>query len=262
MPQHSLIPPNASQHKDALASHLGDLLHIRAYCVGVLNTTLYPATNPPPSWFNTLDGHLAAAKRTAETWTVTLDGALVAGVPEMMIHFGHLFRSSAGRITQILRDSGNHPNASQRSAITNDLLWLAHHLHRTQHTISHLQSQFQSFQTASHTDFEALTSGVNSIQHAINADQQTIATINADIVTQKANIEHDNVAIDAAAIAAGSGLVVGAGLLGLGATAGPAAPVLLLVGGFFLVGSVAEAAAVIATFEHKLAVAENKINQD
>lgn len=262
MPATSLRPPDPEQQKNTLASHMDALQHIRGYCIAVEHIDLKQIANPPPPWFGTLSAHIASAKRTARIWTNSLEPQMVAELPQDIIEYGMRFDLVAKWILGVLGQSSNDPSAHQQATILHALHWLQRNTSAGSAHIRSLHGQFTDFENDTSTDYRNLDQGVDSIQSAIADDQQAIGHLRSQIAQLNAEIAHDAMAIDAAAIAGGAGIAVGTALLGLGAAAGPAAPFLLAVGGFFEIGAIAEAAAVIATFESRIAAARNSINRD
>lgn len=259
----SLQPQQADQQKDTLANNLDVLTKIRAYAIAVSQTNLQNILTPAPDWFTTLSTNLDATKTHAAVWTTTLEPNITATVPQAVVNIGSRFTTGTNNILNILSSSKNNPSAGQIAQMQADLNWITEHLASEQTSITTLQGTFTTFQTNASTDFTNLTSGNNSIQAAILADNKIINNLNADILVQQADIAADNAAITAAAIAGGIGLFVGVAMVGLGAAAtGPAAPIVIAIGALIMVGSIVEMAAVIAVYEKKLAAAQNQLNDD
>jgi hypothetical protein len=261
-PPASLQPPDAAAQKDALAAHLSAVLQIRGYAIGVEQTHLIPIDpNKLPDWWGPLTKTLVTAQTHAGTWTQTLEPAITSKIPQAAITTGNHFDTAANDILGILA-SGTPPTSAQQQTIVEDLQWISSHLADNHADIVQLQATFTQFQKDTGTDFGAMSTGAASIQHALDVDADLATTLSSDITVQQANIAADGKVITASGIAGGVGIFVGAGLIGLGAAAGPAAPFLIGAGIFLVVGSVVEMAAVIAVYEQKLAAAQNKLNDD
>ena len=259
----SLVPQNAAQQKDTLAKNLDVLSKIRAYAIGVTQTNLQTISDPPPVWYNTLSTNLSLAQTHAAVWTTTLEPNITSTIPQAVANLGSRFTTGTNAILQILKASNNNPTAAQVTQMQTELTWITRHLNEEMATITTLKGTFTTFQTNANTDLTALTTGNNSIQKAILADDTDINNLQADMAVQTANINADNAAITAAAIAGGVGLFVGVAMIGLGAAStGPAAPFVIAIGALIMVGSIVEMAAVIAVYEGKLAAAQNQLNQD
>lgn len=258
----SMVPQSADQQKDTLAKNLDVLSKIRAYAIAVEHTNLQTISTPPPTWFNELNTNLATTKADAAVWTTTLEPSIVSTVPQAVVTLGNRFTVGTNAMLKILTDSGNNPTADQIQQLQGYLTWITKHVSEQKTTIATLQGTFTTFQQRAHIDYTNLTSGNASIQKAIVDDQTIIGDLTADIAVQNANITADNAAITASAIAGGVGLFVGVGMVGLGAAAGPAAPIVIGIGALIMVGSIVEMAAVIAVYSKKLAEAQNKLNQD
>jgi Bacillus haemolytic enterotoxin (HBL) len=259
----SFVPQGLDNQKDVLANHLSVLTSIRAYCIGVEQTSIQNIINPTPEWFTTLNTNLGLAKTHATVWTSTLEPAITTTIPQAAIAFGTKFGVASQSILNILNTSDYTPNQAQINQISQALAWMSKDLVTQQTEIDAQQATFKKFQSDSDTDLTNLTTGNNSIQQAILDDQKVVTSLTGDIAVQNANIAADNAAITASAIAGGIGLFVGVGMLGLGAAAtGPAAPIVMAIGGLIMVGSIVEMAATIAVYSAKLAEAQNKLAQD
>lgn len=262
----SLIPQNLTGQQDTLANHVSVLSSIRAYCIGVEQTSLQNIVTPVPDWFNSLQANVELAKTHVTVWTANdtgIEAQITSTIPQAAITFGTKFQTGSNAILKILNDSGNSPSAAQIADIQKALTWMTAGIDAQQTDINTVKAQFGTFQTNAATDLTNLTTGNNSIQQALNVDQQVISNLNGDIAVQTANIAADNAAITASALAGGIGLFVGVAMVGLGAAAtGPAAPIVIAIGAFIMVGSIVEMAAVIAVYEKKLAAAQSKLAQD
>ncbi|WP_440056083.1 HBL/NHE enterotoxin family protein [Pseudoalteromonas sp. T1lg65] len=259
----SIAPPHAQATKQNLANNLSALLHIRAYALSVQQIELFPISNPPPHWFNPLNQHISTAKGHADNWSNTIEPGIVSRIPNAINDFARRVDMIVHNIKQILLDDHNHvriPSSDDVVTIKRDLEWLTHHATRDYLQIKTLHTGFQGFSSSSHQDYSALTESVDGIQSAIGADQRAIAHVKTEIANAKAEINADNLRIDASAIAGGAGLILGASLLGLGAAAGPAAPFLLLAGGFCMLGAAAESAGLISHYESCIRNLKNNIN--
>lgn len=262
-PANNLAPPNVDDHKDTLASHLSAVLQIRGYALAVEQTVLLKITDPPPDWWDTINTNLGTAQGHAQTWTNTLEPAITSTIPQAVISTGTRFNTAATDILNILQAAGtNPPTSDQQATILEDLQWMSSHLGQIETNISTLKNTFTQFQTDSGTDFQNLSSGSAAIQKALNVDEDTITRLNGDILAAQADIAADNAAITASGIAGGVGLFVGVGMIGLGAAAGPAAPFVIGIGAFIVVGSIVEMATVISIYAQKLAAAQNRLNDD
>ncbi|RYY38757.1 MAG: hypothetical protein EOO08_13150 [Chitinophagaceae bacterium] len=249
--------------KDKFATHVDVLAKIRAYAIGVQQTSIASYKNPPPTWFDTLSGNLNSAKGHASVWNTTLEPGITATIPQSVIELGNRFKVGTNAMLAILASCGNQPSPDQVKQISGDLGWIVKHVEEQRASIASLQLQFQTFQNSAAADFNSLTTGNDSIQQAILDDNKRIIQLQGDIAVQNAEIAKDNAAITASGIAGGVGLFVGVGVMGLGAAAaGPLAPIAIGIGAFIMVGSIVEMATVIAIYAKKLADAQSKLAQD
>ena len=262
----SLVPKNLTDQQNKLAEHVSVLAKIRAYCIGVEQTSLQNIITPVPGWFTTLNSNVQLAKTHCNVWTASdtgIETQITSTIPQAAITFGSKFGTGSNAILNILEKSGNSPSAAQIIQIQQALTWMTAGIDTQQTNINTVKAEFTTFQTNAAVDLNNLTTGNNSIQTALNIDNQVIFKLNGDIATQNANIAADNDAITAAALAGGIGLFVGVAMVGLGAAAtGPAAPVVIAIGAFIMVGSIVEMAAVIAVYEQKLSAAQSQLAQD
>lgn len=262
----SLVPQNLTGQQNTLANHVSVLSNIRAYCIGVEQTSLQNIITPVPDWFTTLQSNVALAQTHATVWTANqtgIEAQITSTIPQAAITFGSRFVTGSNAILKILTDSSYDPSATEINQIQQALNWMNEGIAAQQQNITTVQAQFGTFQTNSAADLNNLTTGNNSIQAALNIDNQEITKLNGDIAVQNANIAADNAAITASAIAGGIGLFVGVAMVGLGAAAtGPAAPIVMAIGGLIMVGSIVEMAAVIAVYEQKLSAAQSKLAED
>ncbi len=259
----SLVPGDVAKQKDTFAAHIDALTQIRAYALAVENTNLVTISDPPPDWYNTLSTNLTAAKQHATVWTTTIEPAIVSTIPQAVITLGSRFGTGVTAILDILTQSKNNPTADQITQIKGHMSWIVRHINDESTDIATVKTDFTTFQTNSGADLTNLTTGNNSIQAAILADNNDIIKMNGDIASLTADIRADQAAITAAGIAAGVGLFVGVAMVGLGAAAaGPAAPIVMAIGAFIIVGSIAEAAATIAVYEKKISTAQTNMNND
>ncbi|MBP0021745.1 MAG: HBL/NHE enterotoxin family protein [Cyanobacteria bacterium SBLK] len=256
----AIAPQDPQKIKQDLADHLSALTNIRGYVIAVENTTFNPPS-PKPDWFDGINAKLNTTKEHARVWNTTLEPAIVSTIPEAVIRFGTRFDMVSGDILGILSSSSYNPSRDGIQSILSELNWLKRHMSQQQASIENVQSQFTNFQNYAATDLTALTTGSATIQKAQNALKDDIDRLNADIASVQAEIKSDQAAITASAIAGGVGLFVGVAAVGLGvAFSGPFAPVAAIIGGFVIVGSIVEMAAVIATYSHKIAQARSKLN--
>lgn len=260
----SLAPPRFNATKNNLADHQDTLMHIRSYAISLEQLQLYPISNPPPDWYDHLNGNINNAKTHAQNWTNSIEPQIVSNIPQLVSNVQVRFNVVANNWKTMLDPNGTgqarQPTRDEIESIMHDLGWLQHHMNRDRESFSRVQTGFTHFKNNSDADFQSLSHGVDSIQHAIEVDEQDIARIRNLIDQEKVEIKADNLKIEASAIASGVGLFLGAGLIGFGAAAGPAAPVLLLVGGFCCIASIAQAAGVIAHFESQIRHLRDEIN--
>ena len=262
----SLIPQNLTDQQNKLADHVSTLTKIRAYCIGVEQTSLQNIISPVPDWFTTLNTNVQLAKTHATVWTANdtgIEAQITSTIPQAAITFGSRFGTGSTAILNILVNSNYSPSAAEIDQIQHALTWMNAGVSAQQANVDAIKGEFGSFQTNAAADLTNLTTGNNSIQAALNIDNKVITQLNGDIATQNANIAADNAAITAAALAGGIGLFVGVAMVGLGAAStGPAAPIVIAIGAFIMVGSIVEMAAVIAVYSQKLAAAQSKLADD
>ncbi|PWN57954.1 HBL/NHE enterotoxin family protein [Chryseobacterium viscerum] len=259
----SLAPEDVTGQKDLLANHVEILTKIRAYSIAVTQTEIHTILNPPPSWFNTLNTNLGEARKHAEMWTNVLEPAITSTIPQAIIDIGNRFDVGTDSMLKVLDETHDNPTSEQIETIQKDFNWILKHIDEQAKNISELQGQFTEFQVNAGIDLTNLTTGNNSIQAAQLDDQRIINDLTADIAEQNAEIAKDNAVILASGLAGGIGLFVGVAVVGLGAvSAGPGAPVAMVIGAFIIVGSIAEMATVISIYAGRLADAQNKLNSD
>nr|WP_321232956.1 hypothetical protein [uncultured Psychroserpens sp.] len=263
----TLVPTDLKKQKDQMAKNLGVLSLIRGYVIGVEHTQIQ-AISPKPSWFDTLNTNLKGAQKHVKPWQTKIEPGITSNFPQSISNMASRFATGTDEILAILntktKDGKQYvPTAAQIQTIVNSLNWISKHINSEKSTLDGVKTDFDAFKTNSDNDYTALNDGNNSIQTAILADNKLIVKLQGDIVTDNAHIAADKAAITAAGIAAGVGLFAGVSVIGLGAAStGPAAPVVMLVGAFIIVASIAELTAVLAVYIPRLNAARTKLADD
>lgn len=263
----TLVPTDLKKQKEQMAKNLSVLAQIRGYVVAVEHTQIH-AISPKPKWFDTLNTNLQAAQKHVKPWQTVVEPGIVSQFPHSISNMASRFGTGTDQILDILNTKTSDgkqyvPTAGQVETIVASLNWISKNITSEKGNLDQIKTNFNTFKSTSDSDYTALNKGNNSIQSAILGDNKIIIQLQGDIATDQANIAADNAAIKAAAIAAGVGLFAGVSIVGLGAAAtGPAAPVVMLIGAFVIVASIAELIAVLAVYIPKLNAARKKYAED
>ncbi|HTW85098.1 MAG TPA: HBL/NHE enterotoxin family protein [Candidatus Sulfotelmatobacter sp.] len=256
----SLRPADLGDHQQVLADHLGAVLMIRGYAVAVEQTNLTSPTDPPPTWYPDLVKNIGTAKTHVGVWTDTLEPAITSQVPQTAISFGTKFKTATDGILSILNASNNSPSEQQKSQIEQELAWLAGHIDDVHSPLPGLSQQFTTFQKTAAADLTTLTTGASSIQDVITADTTVKDRIEGEMADTQSKIMKDKAAMEAAGIAGGVGLFVGVGIMAT--TGAETFGIGAAIGAFIMVGSLVEAATVLAVYGKDLADQQAKFNEE
>ena len=250
------LTPDTKTAQDNLASHLNAVLQVRAYANGILatNLTWNDSAGPAPDWFTKLVADFTVAKTHAGTWA-GIEAEMTSTLPQQLIDYGNLFTAATGDIVTLLTNDKFKPSADDAKTIADTLTQVCAQLTANGQAIGDLHTRFNVFSAGCATDLATLVSGNNEIQKALNLEQQDVDRINGLIAQTNADIATDQMAVEAAAIAAGVGLFVGVAAMALGAeTMGLG----FFVGCFILAGAIA-ALGTMAAYMVKLGKAQSEL---
>src|SRR5690348_12627829 len=229
--------PAATDTNSNTASGFASLQIVTAACHGVLNTQ-FIAPSPKPSWFDDLNAKLDAAKVLANQWIDDIAPKLTASVPSHVIDYGTTYTALTDQIIDLLN---KNPNAKGKDdPVVQQVFALISALHDEVETIITdvigTQEQLKTWGDAmqkSHDDLFAGAANIQSLQIDLQAD---IGKMNSAIQGLQAQIDAENKAIVAGAMAIGVGLfalVVG---IALAPVTGGASLIVSGIGGAAIIG--------------------------
>ncbi len=229
--------PDATDTNSNTASGFASLQIVTSACHAVLNTQ-FIAPTPKPSWFDDLNAKLDAAKVLANQWIDDIAPKLTASVPSHVIDYGTTYTALTDQIIDLLN---KNPNAKGKDdPVVQQVFALISALHDEVETIITdvigTQEQLKTWGDAmqkSHDDLFAGAANIQSLQIDLQAD---IGKMNSAIQGLQAQIDAENKAIVAGALAIGVGLfalVVG---IALAPVTGGASLIVSGIGGAAIVG--------------------------
>jgi hypothetical protein len=256
----------ATNTNSSTASGFASLQIVTASCHGVLNTQ-FIAPSPKPSWFDDLNGKLDAAKVLANQWIDDIAPKLTASIPSHVIDYGTTYTALTDQIVDLLN---KNPTAKGKdNPVVQQVFALISALHDEIETIITdvigTQEQLKIWGDAmqkSHDDLFAGAANIQSLQVDLQAD---IGKMNAAIQGLRAQIDAENKAIVAGALAIGVGLfalVVG---IALAPVTGGASLIVSGIGGAAIIGGAVTWGVMQAKINgqfDEIAEDQNKISDD
>jgi hypothetical protein len=206
VPTVSTSAPAATDTNSNTASGFASLQIVTSPSHDVLNTQ-FIAPSPKPSWFDDLNAKLDAAKVLANRWIDDIAPQLTASVPSHVIDYGTTYAALTDQIIDLLN---KNPNAKGKDdPVVQQVFALISALHDEVETIITdvigTQEQLKTWGDAmqkAHDDLFAGAANIQSLQIDLQAD---IGKMNSAIQGLQAQIDAENKAIVAGALAIGVG---------------------------------------------------------
>ena len=229
----NFVPLVDNSLKD-LTTHVNATVAVTGYANAILNLFIQPMS-PLQPWYPSLNGNLDIAKLHAQGWVDTLAPDINSKVPQAIINYGNIFTSATGDILQILANSNDNPSPPEMKRIIALLEALLDSLTTQQMTVTGLQARLKKFSDDVLNDNNNLQTGTDSIQNALNMDEQTKQKIMGMILKLQTEIAQNTEKALASEIGIGVGIFIAVAAFGLAlATGGLGAP--LLVGAIAVAG--------------------------
>lgn len=217
-----------------LTTHVNATIAVTGYAHAILNLFIQPMM-PLQSWYPSLNGNLDTAKQHAQGWVNTLAPDINSLVPQAIINYGNVFNAASGDILKILMNSNDNPSPADMQQIVALLEAMLSSLGMQQQVVIGLQTRLRQFAVDVLSDNTNLQTGTDSIQNALNLDEQTQQRIMRMILRLQTDISLNTQKVLTSEIALGIGIFIVAAAFALAvATGGAAAP--LLIGAIALAG--------------------------
>ena len=217
-----------------LTTHVNATIAVTGYANAILNLFIKPM-RPLQTWYPTLNGNLDIAKLHAQGWVDTLAPDINAKVPQAIINYGNIFTSATGDILQILATTNDNPSPADMKKIVALLKAMLNSLEAQQQVVTSLQTRLRQFSEDVLQDNTDLQTGTDSIQSALDLDEQTKQNVMGMILRLQTDIAINSQKVLESEIGLGVGIFIAVAAFGLAvATGGLAAP--LLVGAIAVAG--------------------------
>ena len=226
----SKFAPLGDASRKDLTAHLNATVAVTGYAHAIQNLSIKPMS-PLQPWYPALNGNLDAAKGHAMGWVDTLAPDINSGVPQAIINYGNVFTEASTDILNILISSNDNPDPAGMQQIVALLGALSSSLTVQRQAVADLQTRLRQFAANVLDDNNNLQTGADSIQSAINLDEQTkdkikgmINTLQAEIAVNSRKAAESEIGIEAgiflAVVAVSLALATGGlALLAVGAVA-------------------------------------------
>lgn len=218
-----------------LTTHVNATIAVTGYAHAILNLFIQPMM-PLQSWYPSLNGNLDTAKQHAQGWVDTLAPDINSSVPQAIINYGNIFTNATGDILQILMNSNDNPSPTQMQTIVCLLEAMLKSLGEQQQAVTGLQTRLRQFAVDVLSDNDNLQTGTDSIQSALNLDEQTVNKIMTMIVRLQTDIVLNSQKVLASEIAIGIGIFIAVAVFALAAVATGGVALPLLIGALALGG--------------------------
>jgi hypothetical protein len=217
-----------------LTTHVNATIAVTGYANAILNLFIQPMM-PLQPWYPSLNGNLDIAKLHAQGWADTLAPDINSMVPQAIIDYGNFFNAATNEILNILMNSNDNPSPTQMQTIVGLLQDMLKQLGMQQQVVSGLQIRLRQFSDDVLSDNNNLQTGTDSIQSALNMDEQTKQKIMGMIRRLQTDIALNSQKALDSEIGIGVGIFIAVAAFSLAvATGGLAAP--LFVGAVALAG--------------------------
>lgn len=217
-----------------LTTHVNATIAVTGYANAILNLFIQPMM-PLQPWYPSLNGNLDIAKLHAQGWADTLAPDINSMVPQAIIDYGNFFNAATNEILNILMNSNDNPSPTQMQTIVGLLQDMLAKLGMQQQVVIGLQIRLRQFSDDVLSDNNNLQTGTDSIQNALNMDEQTKQKITGMIRRLQTDIALNSQKALDSEIGIGVGIFIAVAAFSLAvATGGLAAP--LFVGAVALAG--------------------------
>jgi hypothetical protein len=99
--EETMFAPSPEPLATQLASDYAVNASLAMWSHALMNTDLYPLT-PKPAWFDRVDGHLSAAKKTTQAWLIDDYPGVASALPQSLVDYGHNFIAAADQLMTYL----------------------------------------------------------------------------------------------------------------------------------------------------------------
>lgn len=230
--------PTLSDSQQKTQASFLSLQVITAACHAILNTTFTPPS-VKPSWFDSLNSKLDAAKANASDWIDNIAPQLTAGIPNQVIDYASTFQASVQAIEELCAQNPTASGASNPIVMeaAEILTNLANQVKGNISAVDGMATTLKNWGDAMQKSHDDLSNGAVDIQNAIVDLQTDVTAMNNAIANNLAAIQELNKQLVYAQIAVGVGIfMLVAGVALCVATAGTAA---VVAGGVAAVGAAA-----------------------